>query len=184
VQGLWNPVTGLNTKTQDANGEVFTGNVADTLSLVFHDENTPNEAAFTHTGVQLLENGSCKTAYTEFPTGNYFIDVKHRNSLNTWSSTPINLASAPYAYDFSTDATQAYGNNMFALGAGVFGIYSGDANQDGSINIDDINLIATSSEAFAMGYLAEDLNGDGAVDALDLILADNNAAQAVSVAHP
>jgi hypothetical protein len=35
-----------------------------------------------------------------------------------------------------------------------------------------------------MGYLADDLNGDGAVDALDLILADNNAAHAVSVAHP
>jgi hypothetical protein len=32
--------------------------------------------------------------------------------------------------------------------------------------------------------VATDANGDGTVDALDLILIDNNAANAVSVAHP
>lgn len=184
VQGLWNPATGLNTKAHNATGEVFGGTTADTLSLVFRDGASPNAIAFAHRAVRLQQDGSCKTAYTEFPVGNYYIDVRHRNSLNTWSAAAIDLGLSPFTHDFTSDATQANGNNLASLATGVYGIYSGDVNQDGSINQDDVDLQTAAATGFATGYMAEDINGDGAVDALDLIVTDNNAAQAVSVAHP
>ena len=45
-------------------------------------------------------------------------------------------------------------------------------------------LLINSATAFATGYFPTDVNGDGTVDALDLILIDNNAAMSLSVAHP
>jgi hypothetical protein len=48
----------------------------------------------------------------------------------------------------------------------------------------DLNIVKSQAQVFAKGYLAEDVNGDGTVDALDLIQTDNNAAAAVSVKRP
>jgi len=184
VEGLLNPLTGLNSKVRDGGGAVFPGAISDTLSLVFRDEASPYAPAFVHKGVQLLENGSCKTAYTGFPVGNYFIDIVHRNSINTWSSVPVTLSESPYTYDFTAEASRAWGNNLKPLGVGVYGLYSGDVNQDGAINTSDVDLISNSAATFASDYQPEDVNGDGAVDALDLIVTDNNAASSVSADRP
>ena len=44
--------------------------------------------------------------------------------------------------------------------------------------------IENSSSVAAMGYLAEDANGDGLVDGGDMAIVDNNAAAAVSLITP
>jgi hypothetical protein len=40
------------------------------------------------------------------------------------------------------------------------------------------------ASSFATGYIACDINGDGVIDALDLIQADNNAAQSIERLTP
>jgi hypothetical protein len=60
---------------------------------------------------------------------------------------------------------------------GYYAIYTGDINQDGTINQIDMNLLQSSSSIFEEGYQTADLNGDGCCDAMDMILLDNNAAQ-------
>jgi hypothetical protein len=40
------------------------------------------------------------------------------------------------------------------------------------------------ASSFGSGYVAQDLNGDGNIDALDMLLLDNNAAVGVSVEKP
>jgi hypothetical protein len=110
--------------------------------------------------------------------------VKHRNHLETWSAAPVSFAGSTISYSFTDAANKAFGNKLKNLGEGVYGIYAGDVNASGTINLADQTAAAASAASFGTGYLANDANGDGIIDAKDMILIDNNAANAISVAHP
>lgn len=113
----------------------------------------------------------------------YYIVVRHRNSIETWSSTPRSFNSYYLRYDFTTSPTQAFGNNMKDLG-GRMAFYTGDANQDGVVDGSDAGLIDNDAFNFASGYIATDLNYDNIVDATDAAYADNNAFNFVGVIRP
>ena len=59
-------------------------------------------------------------------------------------------------------------------GQNVYAIYSGDINQDGTIDGLDANYVDNDGAVFAFGYNASDINGDGATDGLDANYIDNN----------
>ena len=63
---------------------------------------------------------------------------------------------------------QAFGNNM-VMNDGAASIFSGDVDQDGSVEFSDILLVHNDVSAFATGYVNTDLNGDELVDISDLI---------------
>jgi hypothetical protein len=117
--------------------------------------------------VMLGTNGTSNPMFTSATSGNYYIVVKHRNHLETWSALPQTfVAGTPLNYDFTTDSTKAFGMNMKKIGTG-WAFIVGDANQDGSIDASDVvdNLIP---EYGNIGYLSCDFNGDGSVDAADI----------------
>jgi len=66
----------------------------------------------------------------------------------------------------------------------VFAFYSGDVNQDGTIDATDISMIDNDAANFVSGYVVTDLTGDDFVDGTDFVIADNNAAIFVSVIRP
>ena len=89
------------------------------------------------------------------------------------------------SYDFSTAASQAYGNNQIEVEPVVFAIYSGDLNQDGFI--DSFDFPALDSDIFngvSGVYVNTDLNGDGFVDSFDFPVFDANSYNGVSVMTP
>lgn len=61
----------------------------------------------------------------------YYMVVKHRNSIETWSSTAASFASGELTYNFTTSLSQAFGNNMVQSNANpeVYAFYSGDVDQ-------------------------------------------------------
>jgi adhesin/invasin len=64
----------------------------------------------------------------------YYIIVRHRNHLPIMSANPVVLNAVSAAYDFTTDQTKAYGTLAMAeLATGVFGMYPGDIDRDGSV---------------------------------------------------
>ena len=119
---------------------------------------------------------------TMIPHGSYYIDVKHRNSIETWSSAPIYFEES-INYDFTSSSSQAYGNNLI-LNSGRYCIYSGDKNQDGSIDGTDVIDIFNAANSFVSGYASSDLDGDRFVDVSDVLIAYNNALNFVSVISP
>ena len=143
--------------------------------------------SYSKNGV-LLSNGN---AFMQFPGaayGNsYYIAVKHRNSIETWSKNPV-LFSGINNYDFTTNLNAAYSNGinppMKLLAAGVYGIYSGDVNQNGSINTADLSAAQTGASAFERGYNSNDCNGDGATDLTDLQIIENNGTMLIIYARP
>lgn len=128
--------------------------------------------------------GNCTVEFPSALAGSsYYIVLSHRNSLQTWSRLPVLLGTSVTNYDFTTSANQAFSSNQVDLG-GVFAIRSGDVNQDGFIDNNDIVQSQIALTGFATGYVANDITGDRVVESADFSLLENNAAAGYSVAKP
>lgn len=118
--------------------------------------------------------------------GNYYIVLKHRNGLETWSKSggETFTKGASMSYDFTSSASQAYGNNMKLVGT-RYCIYSGDIQSSGFIDVVDITSIYNKALILASGmFLPENLNGDQVVDVTDMIICYNNSRLLIGVITP
>ena len=118
---------------------------------------------------------------------NYYFALKHRNSIETWSANTI-LINEITNYDFSSSLASAYNDGvnpaMKSLGVNTFGLYSGDTNQDGTVDGGDMNDVDNATIAGDFGYNNSDVNGDGASDGLDMNIVDNNTQAGLYFARP
>jgi hypothetical protein len=137
----------------------------------------------TTTGI-LYTDGSVSVGFTAITPGQYYIVLKGNNFIETWSATPQTIGAVPLTYNFSSAASQAYGNNMKEVKPGVWAFYSGDINQDGNIDNSDYTLWETDSNNFASGAFVTDLNGDGNVDNSDYTFWETNANAFISMITP
>jgi hypothetical protein len=131
----------------------------------------------------LQNNGTAACTFSTSQSGSYYIAVKHRNSIETWSNTPITIGAST-SYNFTTSANKAYGDNMIEMEPGVWAFYSGDINQDGFIEGSDFPLLNNDNDAFAEGYLSTDINGDGFVEGSDYPILNNNSDNFIESIHP
>jgi uncharacterized protein (TIGR02145 family) len=113
----------------------------------------------------------------------YYIVLKSRNTIETWSATPIPFISGSLNFNFTTAATQAYGSNQKSWGS-VYCIYSGDVNQDGLVDLSDLVAIDNDNMNYVSGNVVTDVNGDGLVDLSDLVIVDNNNMNYISEVAP
>jgi hypothetical protein len=119
--------------------------------------------------------------------GNYYIKLQTRNGIETWSAYPISLPSGGggfFQYNFTDAMNAAYGGNQFEVEPGVWTIYSGDVNQDLSIDAFDYLLVDPDLIAGLFGYLDTDLTGDGFVDAFDYVVLDANLVSGIGAVLP
>jgi hypothetical protein len=91
---------------------------------------------------------------------------------------------ATTSYDFTTAATQAYGDNMIEVATGVYAMYTGDINQDEYVDPYDYPVYGDDNNNFATGYYSTDLNGDGYVDPYDYTIYGDNNNNFVMSMHP
>jgi hypothetical protein len=155
----------------------------DTVIVELHDGTTPYATAYTYTGV-LQTDGTISCTFPGTAQGSsYYIVVNHRNAMQTWSANPVLIGSTTN-YDFSTTANKAYGDNQVEVSTGVFAFFSGDMNQDLSIDAFDYLLMDPDIYNGAGGYLVTDLNGDGSVDAFDYLIYDPNGYNGITVQAP
>lgn len=118
---------------------------------------------------------------------NYYLVVKTKNTIETWSAAGGQKFSNNYLnYDFTISKNRAFGSNQKYLffNYSVYTIYSGDVNQDGIIDITDAGKIGNDANNFVTGNVATDLNGDGLVDVSDAVFADNNSFNFVGLVRP
>ena len=125
---------------------------------------------------------------TAVVSGNsYYIAVKHRNHLETWSKLPVLFGSST-SYDFSSSLTQAYDDGvnppMAAMAGNKFAFFGGDVNQDGTVDASDMAEVDNDNAVFAFGYNVTDVSGDGTSDASDISIIDNNQALFLFYARP
>ena len=154
-------------------------NVVDWVYVELRDSDAPENAIpTTYVGSQVafvlndgsvvdLDGSSMLTFPTTVVSENLFAVIYHRNHLGIMTSVGMNGFGGTYLYDFTTAVTKAYGTNAQAsLNGGAFGMYSNDANGDGTINADDKTLI-WETEAGNGGYIPSDATLDGQSDNKD-----------------
>jgi hypothetical protein len=113
----------------------------------------------------------------------YYIGVKHRGSIETWTNSSV-LLNNGIVYNFTTAASKAYGDNLVNDGTGIYLIYNGDVNQDGSVDFNDYPDLDIGSINGDFGYFATDLNGDASVDFNDYPILDINSINGVLAFSP
>ena len=157
-------------------------NQVDSILIELHSPNAPyglvqSQKAILQTNGNVSVNFSCVNGY-------YYLVLKHRNALETWSAQPVNINSG--YYDFTTAASQAYGSNQQDMSGtnSLYAFYNGDINQDGNIDLYDLLLVNDDIENFIYGYYATDITGDGNVDLYDLLILENNITDFIYSAQP
>jgi len=156
--------------------------IVDSVTVELHSSLSP-WAVIASTNVILNTNGTC-TCNFPVAAGDYYIVVQHRNSVQTWSASPVTFGVSSTFYNFSVAASKAYGNNQVLVGPGVFALYSGDINQDENIDLIDLANLENDVSNFEFGYFATDINGDGNVDLLDVPILENNVNDFIFSNHP
>jgi PKD repeat protein/subtilisin-like proprotein convertase family protein len=148
--------------------------LCDTIRVELHSANAPYDVLYF--AVDTLDiNGNSHVRIPDVPLNNsYYIVVKHRNSLETWSNSPVVFNASTISYDFAVAALQAYGNNVATLSDGNYALWSGDIDQDGDIDTDDFHAIENNAQLFITGYSLHDITGNGIVESADFSLVENN----------
>ncbi|MHC1774633.1 MAG: GEVED domain-containing protein [Lentimicrobium sp.] len=163
----------------------FSGTTVDSLSVYLADANAPWSFLYGVNGAFINTDGTLSVMVPSAFSEAYYIAVKHHSSVETWSSAPVDFSGSYIYYNFTTSAGQAYGSNQKSLTDGsVWGLYSGDVNQDGYIEFPDVVSIYNLNVNSSSGYLQEDLDGNGFIEFLDYIIAYNNSVYSVGMITP
>ncbi len=164
-------------------------NIRDTVSLYLRNINFPY--TIIDSGKTVIDSVTLSGSLTfaNAQTGTYYIVVKSRNTIETWSKAggESYTKGGSFIYDFTTASSKAFGNNMAQIDASPsvrFGLYSGDVNQDGAIDASDLSETDNDSFNSLVGYIRTDVTGDRFVDASDVSLVDNNSVNSVIIVSP
>lgn len=113
----------------------------------------------------------------------YYLVVKNKNSLETWSALPVIFMNDAANYDFTTSNDKAYGDNLKLIN-GKWCMITGDVNQDGFIEISDLVSVFINSVLNNGGYVNTDLNGDSFTNSSDINIVLQNNISGYSVKKP
>ncbi len=156
----------------------------DTVFLKLANNISPYNVLFTDTAI-LDTNGNADFIFPPGITGNsYYLVLQHRNSLETWSASPVLINSPTMFYDFTLNVNSAYGNNLCTLGDGYFAIWSGDIDRNNLIDFTDLTILQNNIILFSYGYNLGDITGDNCIEAADYSLLENNLPLLLQVLKP
>ena len=161
-----------------------TGAETDTIDVEIYDATTFLLAGSVK--AVLMTDGTC-TAVLNGADGNYYVAIRQRNHVFTWSSVPVAFAAAtPTSYDFSTDPAQAFSGDLSdKFSEGIYSLFVGDINQDEFVDGNDYPQFDTdNSLGLCCDYYATDMNGDGFVDGNDYPQFDTNNSLGIGSVHP
>ncbi len=185
LQGLYNTNGTMNQAHNENGPEYYTG-IADKITVELHDALNTATVHYQNTNVMLHTDGTAiLNDILSNLTDEYYIVIRHRNSIETWSKLPVSFSgSGAVEYDFTNAATQAYGNNMSLVQGGKYALYCGDINGDNTIDGSDLSAIDNALTLIMEGYISEDVNGDGKIDASDVAFIDDNATLLIHTLKP
>ncbi|MBL8006686.1 MAG: hypothetical protein JNJ56_04095 [Ignavibacteria bacterium] len=159
----------------------------DTVKLYAHRSDFPSVVVDSATSVLGANAVVSNLVFNRALTGDYWRVAGHRNSIDAWTNTDVayTRGTAFSHFNFVQPDGQAYGNNqaIVSLSPLYHGLFSGDADGDGSIDASDLSITENAVAIGLSGYVQPDYTGDFYVDGSDLSIVENNQG-VVEVAPP
>jgi len=183
LEGFYAGISNPMNVSYDDQGQHWPDGITDHITVELHDASTYATIIYTAPDVELTTMGTATLTVPSSYGDSYYVTVKHRNSLETVSATPLSFSGTTMNQSFGTPADVFYGN-LAAFEDGGYAIYGGDPSQDGLVDSTDMANVDNMSAVSASGYLAEDCNGDGLIDSSDMAIIDNNSAASLGAATP
>lgn len=175
IQGFYN--SSLNRMNRKDTVRAYLRNVASPYNIV--DSSKANIDSVTFNG---------NFNFAKASSGTYYIVVRHRNSIETWSKLGGEVFNSGISlnFNFNLDSSQTFGKNVIRVlnSPLTFAIYNGDANQDKIIDASDLSAVENDIANSLTGYVNSDITGDDFVDAADLSIVENNALNSVAAISP
>jgi hypothetical protein len=174
---------------------IWLGDTAERITVELHNPLNYSNILHSDTNVFLMTNGNATLELPVTLNDSYYITIRNWHTLETVSKNPVSFAgSANVTYEFYSDTTKAYGNNLKKIGdkyvmhtgdvSNTTSIYPSPPVQDGIVDMDDVYYVFTSILNGDLGFRVTDLNGDGMVDMEDIYLAYFNNLAGVFKATP
>ncbi len=146
----------------------------DSITLELHQSVSPYSFFAGYKAIINTSGNGTFTFSNSFFGNSYYLVVKHRNALETWSAAPVLLNANSISYDFSLSASSAFGNNLTNFIDGKCGLWSGDVDQNGIIDNTDYLSVENKAIVFYSGYVVQDITGNNIVESSDYSLLENN----------
>lgn len=156
---------------------------ADSIIVNINNATPPYTTVYSEKVMLNTDGTSSVNLPPTFLNGSYYIAISGRNALETWSANPIFMTPS-VQYDFTNAISKAYADNQVEVETGVFAIYSGDINNDYTIDAFDYLEMDPDIAAGNSGYIDSDLNGDGTADVFDYLVVQSSIDNGVSIAAP
>lgn len=87
--------------------------IADKIIIELRDSAFPYPTVYTNSNVMLQTNGIAELTNLPCPlNGDYYIVIKNRNHIETWSALAVSVDTDTTYYDFSDSDSKVYGNNL------------------------------------------------------------------------
>jgi len=182
LEGLYNG-GGAMRQAIGSSGPQWGVGIADHITVELHNAVSYSTIVWSATGIPLSTAGTAVVTVPAVYGGSYYVTVKHRNSIETTSASPVSFAGTGINISFSS-AAAVYGANLKASVDGYFLLFGGDVNQDGFVDSGDYPAVVNGNFNYLTGYLPADINGDGFIDSGDYPIMVNNNFKYVGTIHP
>jgi hypothetical protein len=183
IEGLYN-TSGQMTASSNGNGAAFGETIADQVTIELHSAANYDNLVYSFQNVSLSTAGLANVLVPVELISDYYITIKHRNSISATSALPVAFSASAVSYNFSDAASKAYGSNQKLVGEGIWALYTGDINQDGYIDGTDLILADNAAANLLSGYIPPDNDGNGIVDLYDVNLIEVNASGFIKAVFP
>ncbi len=189
LEGLFDDVSKMMVEAKDGlTGEPkWAYGVADRIQVDLFGENYPYApTGVSIGGIDLSTAGLATFQVSSVWSGNYYIRVRSRNHLETWSAIPVPFSSSTIDYYFNTSMLQAYGTNpqaQVSTNPPLYAFFLGDLEQGGWVDADDFNIFEPFLTTGITGFVNSDFNGSGWVDSDDFNLLEPRLTMGVASQH-
>jgi hypothetical protein len=130
-------------------------------------------------GNLVADNGNSLYISVKSAPGDYYLVIRHRNHASVMSADKLNGLTwgvTSSSYNFTGGTAQFYGTGgAKQIETGVWGMWSGDVNQDQQVTTSDYTSWYNAARAGQSGYRVTDLNMDAQVTTSDYTIWYNNA---------
>ena len=182
LEGLYFGGGNMN-EAYDENGPHYGAGIADHITVELHNGSDYSLIEYSVPDVILNTIGTASLPIPGNFNGNYYITIRHRNSIETTTSSLVSFANPIIDYAFDLPA-RVFGGNLQLMNDGQYVIYTGDIDQNNTIDIGDLTPVDNDLSTFVKGYVVTDVNGDGTIDIGDFTFIDNNMFNFIGAALP